>query len=161
MCVFENQINSMINFNVKSGYFFYDMFFYATYKSVGVLFTFATILGTPLRIELSTINRVQNFKNKTTFDLDHNANPKFFSKSSNKLSNEESIEGTVWIFLNPRNGDGRLVFKQYRQHSPKGKAFHHRPDTEVPDSMQRTPRIPVRDDHKCAGQAFNDHVHGK
>ena len=79
--IFENEIKSIVGLNIKSGYFFYELFFYATYTSVGVLIPFTTVMGQPLNIILSTINRLQNSKNKIQKNID--ANPKMMNTSSN------------------------------------------------------------------------------
>lgn len=63
--VFENQIMSIVGLDIKTGYFFYELFFYSTYTSVGVLIPFLTETGQPLDIQLSSSNRIQSMKSSS------------------------------------------------------------------------------------------------
>ena len=69
----------MINTNVKSGYFFYELFFYSTYSTVGVLIPFLIRNGKPTDIILSYTNRTSTspFVDKQKFE-EKQQNPQFF-----------------------------------------------------------------------------------
>lgn len=65
--IYENQIYQYLNLNIHSGYFFFELFFYSTYDSIGVLVPLLILNKKPFNLILSSIYRTQKYEKEINY----------------------------------------------------------------------------------------------